>query len=874
MICKKIFIISAIIKTFISKKMSSWSTTSSKGIYYFQKTVAGKKSREILRGISVSGLEYLPSTAAYSTPTIDITNILLSFFNPNDSSTQTIANFQNIIRNMVTHLKTEWNVNIIRIPICLSAYSRSSNVTIKFAGETNSVYYADLIKAVVLEITGQDIVALIDGHVWATAKNSEGSTVFSYPSGCVFNFTANGSPTNTQNYGNQSYSIQDLMTISSGQPLPDVITAWETIARDMLSDSRVWFELVNEPFFRPYDASKDTAEDQKSYKMDSASGLYKIPENDQYNKWETFFYVLLDKIRKITTTNIVVVNGLNRGYDFSTAIQVGAKVGTNLPFFQMFPKNLAFGVHPFQLSGCCGLVTSYGNNPNVKTQILNKYKAYENVPLNSASKGFSRDQSVNDPYESAYCYFYQNHTSPAFNTTNISSHKPFSTGTDPVITFDLPAANQNTALQTYTCNSTFHSSDHTKLPPCHAAPSTQVDVQTGYVENTYIGDCTPSIVAQLKEKKTVSSGWDKYFLGMQAYGPIIATAFGTFDCSLPYVKTFLQYCNTKHISWIAYGIQPYLPMLVYKNGFNPCNLNCLTISAIAPASSSIPTVKPVGTSTTVVGNYYECLAASNCAAVLSPIGNTTNQIGHLIKTELGTYKTTSSPSNTNNNNNNITINTFSPASGTTTAPGPGTTTAPGPGTTTAPGPGTTTAPGPLPGPGTTTAPGPLPGPGTTTAPGPIPGPGTTTAPGPGTTTAPGPGTTTAPGPIPGPGTTTAPANSKKDKKATISQFDLYVSLLPILFVLLIIITIFAPKLIMMNLYTLIFQIIVLPFSVIEYIFRQMIFSILRIPVPGVPGVPAVVLNFFNNIIYTLIFIMMLPLRVLFNLNPSRNLITV
>lgn len=561
--------------------MSTWSTTSSNGAYYFEKTVAGKKSRQILRGISVSGLEYLPSTAAYSTPTIDVSNILLSFFNPNDASTQTIANFQTIIRNIITHLRTEWNVNIIRIPICLSAYSRSNDMTIKFAGESNSCYYADLIKAVVLEITSQDLVALIDGHVWATAQDSEGSTVFSYPSSCVFNFAANGSPTNTQNYGNQSYSMQDLMTVSSGQPLAGVITAWETIARDMLSDSRIWFELINEPFFRPYDASVDTAADQKSYTLDTVSGLYKIPSNHQYNKWETFFYVLLSKIRKITKTNIVVVNGLNRGYDFSTAIKVGATIGTNLPFFQEFPENLAFGVHPFQLSGCCGLVTSYGNNPNVKTQIKNKYTIYDNIPLNSASQAFSRDQSVNDPYESAYCYFYQKHTSPALNTSNISNHKPFSVGTDPIVYFDLPAANQNTALQSYSCNTTSHTSDHTKLPPCQLAPATQVDAQTGYVENTYIGDCTSSIVAELKDKKTVVSGWDKYFLGMQAYGPLIATAFGTVDCSLPYVKTFLDYCNKKHISWIAYGIQPYLPALVYKNGLNPCNLFCLTLGGRA-----------------------------------------------------------------------------------------------------------------------------------------------------------------------------------------------------------------------------------------------------------------------------------------------------
>jgi hypothetical protein len=188
--------------------------------------------------------------------------------------------------------------------------------------------------------------------------------------------------------------------------------------------------------------------------------------------------------------------------------------------------------------------------------------------------------------------------------------------------FDLPAANQNSDLSLMKCNYSFNKSQSKKLPPCQF-DDRLIDARTGtqYV-GTYIGDCPTDVVKALNSKKfnIPSSGWNKYFLGMQKYGPIIATAFGTFDCSIPYLIAFLDYAEMYSLSWVAFGVQPYLPYRMYKNNLNPCNLSCLTISALSPIDKK-KQVQSVLPSKKRIGNYMECLVRKNCSYVLSPIGN-------------------------------------------------------------------------------------------------------------------------------------------------------------------------------------------------------------------------------------------------------------
>jgi len=53
-----------------------------------------------------------------------------------------------------------------------------------------------------------------------------------------------------------------------------------------------------------------------------------------------------------------------------------------------------------------------------------------------------------------------------------------------------------------------------------------------------------------------AGGWSKWVLPMQNYGPLIATEFGSFDCSSPFVTQFLKWARQFGISYTAWAIWP------------------------------------------------------------------------------------------------------------------------------------------------------------------------------------------------------------------------------------------------------------------------------------------------------------------------------
>jgi len=580
-----------------------WSTLPDQnGNYQFIRTINGKAEKVILRGISLNGLEYLPKDKK------DATNILLSFFDPEDPTTHTLKNFTTIIKNIVGVLCDEWRVNLVRLPICVSAYSEI--IQIYFQGDNKSYSYPRLVKIIIGAILEKDNVVVIDGHLWATDPET---SKIAYPKFCSFDFEQNR-PTNTQNYGIQNYALQDLMEVSNGKPVPGIVSAWNAIVADTLksfdNNQNIWYEFVNEPFYRPF-----TSEDR-------AFSTNRV----KFRNWKTFFHTLIKNTREIAPNNILIVNGLDRGYDFLGAInELSAIPYQNLrSLFGNDNKNIAYGVHPFQIASCCGLITSPGDDPNIIDTIRRIYIPYKNTETSTlllSDKPYTMDQSIFDPYEKAYCNFPGKISNRNVYQDNMKGNAFSIPSPEGKYYFDLPSATQNTDLDMLKCDHSFNKSQSKKLPPCHF-DDRLVDARTGteYV-GTYIGDCPNNVVKALSSKKfdVPSSGWNKYFLGMRKYGPIIATAFGTFDCSLPYIQAFLEYAEINSLSWIAFGIQPYLPYLMYKKNLNPCNLSCLTIPALSPAIGQ--SVKPVLPSGKRIGNYMECVDRQNCSLVLTPIGN-------------------------------------------------------------------------------------------------------------------------------------------------------------------------------------------------------------------------------------------------------------
>lgn len=555
------------------------------GSFYFEKTVNGIANPVLLKGVSLCGMEYVPMTRN------DKANLWLSFFDPKDVNSRKLSIFRTVVFNMIQYLINNWKVNVIRVPICVSAFAEGYNIS--FQGDKQNYSYPFLVKIVIDEITKRNVVAIVDGHVWAVNSSKQ----FLYGQGKSYT-NPNLTPTATQAYQTMDQSLEELLDTTTGKPTSDFLTAWSTIVSSLSSvtnPENVWFEPVNEPFFR-------------SLKDDTT----------QFNLWKTFFNEMITSIRQ-TSSNIIIVNGLDRAYDFRLA------VGKSGLFSNM--ENIAFGVHPFQTSSCCGLITRLDSQQEI-SNLRSKFPLYKSVSLQVSRPGYNVDQSLADPYENVYC--------------NYPGSKPLSYAKDKF--FNLPGATDNINLINYRCNSNYYSSQSQKLPPCGYNPDLY-DVSSNKL-GTFLGHCPDNVKSALNSKTSPVplSGWDLYFLGMRTQGPLIATAFGTFDCSLPFLQQFFSYTRKYNISWVAFGVQPYLPFVVYSKIWNPCNLLCLTVPAIKPQNQKQRRVLPVLSKNYVVGNYFECYNSKNCSSVLNPIGNDSNQYGMFIVRQIPNKILTFSPS--------------------------------------------------------------------------------------------------------------------------------------------------------------------------------------------------------------------------------------
>src|SRR6185436_7452871 len=146
-----------------------------------------------------------------------------------------------------------------------------------------------------------------------------------------------------------------------------IATMWSDIAARYKDDSGVWFELFNEPYSRlapnPFPADGVNGEDS----------------DYPWDLWSEFMNKQIQAIRDdAQAPNVILVNGLDWGYDFGPEYGPIAHPAKYLPWLSTY-ANIAYAFHPYQHGACCGEIGASGS-----------------------------DSSASDPYESGYCSYYAN----------------------------------------------------------------------------------------------------------------------------------------------------------------------------------------------------------------------------------------------------------------------------------------------------------------------------------------------------------------------------------------------------------------------------------------------------------------------------------
>jgi hypothetical protein len=313
---------------------------------------------------------------------------------------------------------------------------------------------------------------------------------------------------------------------------------WSDIATRYKGDSGVWFELYNEPYSRkaatPF-PSAGVNEDDKDYPWDL---------------WTSYMLTQIQAIRdQAAAPNIVLVNGLDWGYDFGPEYGPIAHPDQYLPWATKY-ANVAYAFHPYQHGACCGAIGASGT-----------------------------DLSATDPYESGFCSYYPDGT-----------------------TWGAPSGAALPAGKSCT-NKGYAATQDKKMPPCTWVstawnPTTK---QNGLCagDRTVCGPKDESECNAVDWASPSAGGWSRYALPMAKYGPLIATEFGSFDCSSGYVKTLLRYMNQFDISYTAWALWP-------QNSGGPDGLGSCGYPSVMT-----PTADP--------GDFRQCTAAGACSSLMTPL---------------------------------------------------------------------------------------------------------------------------------------------------------------------------------------------------------------------------------------------------------------
>jgi len=246
---------------------------------------------------------------------------------------------------------------------------------------------------------------------------------------------------------------------------------------------------------------------------------------------------------------MILVNGLDFGYDFGPDNGPIAFPDKYLPWRAKYP-NIAYAFHPYQHGSCCGDIGSAGT-----------------------------DLSATDPYESGFCSYYKD-----------GSVWGSPTGAS------LPGGKTCT-------NNGYAATQDKKMPPCTWVASAYNPATKGLGlcagDRTICNSLGQSDCAKVDWASPSAGGWSKYALPMAKYGPLIATEFGSFDCSSGFVKTLLDYMNRFDISYTAWALWP-------QNSGGPPGLgSCGYPAVMTPAADP--------------GDFHQCFDGGACMSLMQPL---------------------------------------------------------------------------------------------------------------------------------------------------------------------------------------------------------------------------------------------------------------
>jgi Cellulase (glycosyl hydrolase family 5) len=459
------------------------------------------------------------------------------------------TNAPKVVTNVVKTLVSKWKSDVIRIPICGSAWTQ--NYVVRDWGNAKIASYRDWVDVAVKAARDAGQVVIIDNHLWAIAKQGANRGSFTsngkahdyeeYEDGCTGTNKVEG----TDSCAPKDWFVEDPMVWQCAIANADgvsmhnayknkdnISSMWRDIAEHYKGDSGVWFELFNEPYSRKAD---QTNEEDADYPWDL---------------WAEYMQAQIATIRDdAQANNIILVNGLDWGYDFGPKYGPIAYPDRFMPWRTQY-GNIAYAFHPYQHGSCCGEIGASGT-----------------------------DLSASDPYESGFCSYYKDGT----------DHGAASGAA-------LPGGKSCT-------NNGYAATQDKKMPPCTWVataynPKTKANGLCAG-DRSLCGDKSQAECEAVDRSKPEAGGWSKYALPMTQYGPLIATEYGSFDCSSGYVRTLLDYMKEYGISYTAWALWP-------QNSGGPEGLGSCGYPAV-----SRPSADP--------GDFRACLDASACASLLEPM---------------------------------------------------------------------------------------------------------------------------------------------------------------------------------------------------------------------------------------------------------------
>ncbi len=463
----------------------------------------------VLRGVSMTGMES-------GTPG-DASGGGYWMYDPKGNGTA-----QGIMENVVTALDQTWNPAIIRVPICGSAWNTPYMVH-DWSGN-DLMNYRDWVDVVVKKERALGRVVIIDLHLWQIAPLSsagKGTTRINDQTGQPYTgrvdgcigyqklnkkdtcATADWDQTDAHNWTCTVANAEGITLQNAHYNREKIAKMWSQIAARYKGDSGVFFELFNEPY--------EQVDTGAAFGTDAIAVNKTFPAEGSYDwdMWTTVMNRWLTAVRdEGGADNVVLINGLMWGYAFHGPI---ANPDKYLPWVAKGYKNIAYGFHPYQHGTCCGDV------------------------------GVDQDLSKTDPYHLTMCRYFKNGTvqSPAPLVSYLPSSQP--------------------SLPMYCGTIGYEPTRPMGMPPCHW-------IDGAYNPNGGTGMCVgqPDVCEPLTKDQCnavdrsspSAGGWSRYVLPMTKFGPVIATEFGSFDCSSPFVTEFMNYSDTYGVSYTAWALWP------------------------------------------------------------------------------------------------------------------------------------------------------------------------------------------------------------------------------------------------------------------------------------------------------------------------------